>query len=121
LHVEAAQRIFMEQGATTQAGGTRKTNCVVAVTLDCLFENLPPPRVLKIDVEGMEDRVLASGVRLLAEARPKIWCEVSSHNAERVSTTLQGANYSMYDGSLDLVALTRLSQAVWDTVALPDK
>jgi Methyltransferase FkbM domain len=111
----------MEQGATTQAGGTRKINCVVAVTLDCLFENLPTPQVLKIDVEGMEDRVLAGGVRLLAEARPKIWCEVSSRNAERVSKTLRGTNYSMYDGGLDPVARKQLSQAVWDTVALPDK
>ena len=123
LHIASRGRSanFMEQGATTQAGGTRKTNCVVAVTLDCLFDNLPTPRVLKIDVEGMEDRVLAGGVRLLTEARPKIWCEVSSRNTERVSKTLQGANYSMYNGSLDPVARTGLPQAVWDTVALPDK
>jgi FkbM family methyltransferase len=42
------------------------------VTLDSLAVDLPPPRLVKIDVEGAELEVLRGAVRVLREARP-VW------------------------------------------------
>ncbi len=44
--------------ASTQTGGVRETVLVITITLDWLFERLPAPNVLKIDVEGAELRAL---------------------------------------------------------------
>lgn len=42
------------------------------VTLDSLAVDLPPPRLVKIDVEGAELEALRGAVRVLREARP-VW------------------------------------------------
>jgi FkbM family methyltransferase len=46
-------------------------------TLDCLLDNgtLPPPAVIKIDVEGSESAVLSGAVRLIADHRPVVLCD----------------------------------------------
>ena len=43
---------------TTQTGGEREQQSIVAVTLDWLMESLPAPSLVKIDVEGAELEVL---------------------------------------------------------------
>ena len=48
----------LEGFGTTQTGGLREQQSVVAVTLDWLLETLPAPSVVKIDVEGAELEVL---------------------------------------------------------------
>ena len=48
---------------TTQTGGVREQQSVVAVTLDWLLESLPAPSVVKIDVEGAELEVLKGAHR----------------------------------------------------------
>jgi len=51
---------------TTQTGGSREQQLVVAVTLDWLMDSMPAPSVVKIDVEGAELEVL-KGASLLFE------------------------------------------------------
>ncbi|MGI8728939.1 MAG: FkbM family methyltransferase [Solirubrobacteraceae bacterium] len=53
---------------------------VPAVALDDV--DAPPPRLVKIDVEGAELDVIAGMARLLREARPLVVCEMHGRNAE---------------------------------------
>jgi FkbM family methyltransferase len=45
------------------------------VSLDSLLDQLPPVRLLKIDVEGMEPAVIRGATALLARDRPVVACE----------------------------------------------
>lgn len=123
LHIAARSRSsnFIAAGdESTQAGGTRKTECVIAVTLDFLLQHFPAPQVLKIDVEGMENRVLAGGARLLEHAKPRIWCEVSTKNSKHVTQLLRDASYTLFDATQDAGHRRSTSEATWDTLALPN-
>lgn len=121
LHVASRARSANFIGGTerSEAGGTRRIDSVIAVTLDWLLDHLPPPQVLKIDVEGMEHRVLAGAYKLLTQVRPRIWCEVLACNAEATSTALHAAGYEILSGKAPPSERTPLKKAVWDTLALP--
>ena len=59
-------------------------------------EKLPPPDVLKIDVEGAEPEVLAGAESLLARLKPAVVCEV--HNIDgglRVSDQMARLDYRL--------------------------
>lgn len=65
-------------------------------TLDVLARQFPPPSVIKIDVEGAEDAVLAGGRETLAKAGPTIF--LSTHGASLAkdcSRMLRGLGYSL--------------------------
>ncbi|MEJ7825052.1 MAG: FkbM family methyltransferase [Solirubrobacteraceae bacterium] len=53
---------------------------VATVALDDV--DAPPPRLVKIDVEGAELDVIAGMARLLREVRPLVICEMHGRNAE---------------------------------------
>jgi FkbM family methyltransferase len=53
---------------------------VSATTLDCLVRSLPPPTIIKCDVEGAEARVLDGACEAIARYRP-IWL-FSTHSDE---------------------------------------
>ena len=61
---------YLAEFGTTQTGGAREEQSIIAVTLDWLLESLAPPSVLKIDVEGAEMEVLAGANRLFETVRP---------------------------------------------------
>jgi FkbM family methyltransferase len=82
---------------STQAGGVRETVSVMAVTLDWLMERLPPPKVLKIDIEGAEALVLNGASKLLSTARPPILCEVNEHAADACTALFKSFGYKIYD------------------------
>ena len=81
---------------SSQAQGTRQTQLSVSLTLDFLLDRFPAPTVLKIDVETHEPSVLKGAERLLREARPTIWCEVSHENSIAVTELLHQANYDLF-------------------------
>lgn len=95
--------------------GKGAAQTVISVTLDSLLDYFAAPQVLKIDVEGMEGRVLAGAQRVL-EARPRIFCEVSDHH-EAVGKLLRNANYDFFAAR----ASTRhpLQLPSRDTLAVP--
>jgi FkbM family methyltransferase len=121
LHIASRARSanFIDGVQVTEAGGTRRIDSVIAVTLDWLLENLPPPQVLKIDVEGMEHRVLQGAKELLAKVRPRIWCEVLPRNADATSNILHSAGYEIFNGQIEPSERQPLAKAVWDTLASP--
>ena len=111
---------FLDSCGSTQTGGVRETQWVMTVTLDWMLEQFPPPKVLKIDVEGAEGRVLRGASKLLSRFRPNILCEVSYENTEEVSRILHSFGYTLFDGSIDRSKRQPVENAVWDTVAYPN-
>jgi FkbM family methyltransferase len=81
---------------TTQTGGTRMVHVVTTVTLDWLADRLPPPTVVKIDVEAAEVQALTAAASVLRR-RPQIICETAAENAAAVREILAPYDYTFYD------------------------
>ncbi len=96
-----------------EGGGVEQT--VVSVTLDSLLDYFAAPQVLKIDVEGMEARVLAGAERVL-QTRPRIFCEVTDHH-EAIGDLLRNANYDVFAARAS--ARNPLHRPSRDTLAVP--
>jgi FkbM family methyltransferase len=113
---------YLEGSAgSSQAGGTRETFLVPITACDSLLQHYPAPSVLKIDAEGADSRVLAGARSLLAKARPRILCEVSSSSAEIVTRILQSADYMLYDAQLSPSQRVPLERATFNTLAFPSE
>jgi len=104
---------------STQTGGVREIQMVGTLTLDLISTYYPPPNVLKIDVEGAEDKVLQGGKQLIQQYKPKILIEVSSENIESVTKFFRVQNYKLFDGDAKPSDRGPLEYAVWNTIALP--
>jgi FkbM family methyltransferase len=113
LHIAARARAsnFLQGKGSTQTGGERRAEEVQVLTLDSLTP--PLPDALKIDVECAELAVLRGATRILAEARPRVICEVSGHNADIATALLH--DYKLFDGD----AGEPVTTATWNTVAIP--
>ena len=72
---------------------------VECITLDEMVwtRGFAKPDLVKIDVEYVEDRVLAGMSRILQEVRPTIVCEIHAlDSGERVRAALEQANYRVH-------------------------
>jgi FkbM family methyltransferase len=121
-HLAIAQRAraanyLANASGSVEARGVRYVQPTVVLTLDRLLEEYPPPSVLKIDAETHEVNILRGAGKLLQEARPKIWCEVSAENSIEVGNLLHEAGYQLYG------AQTRphptIDRAWFHTLAIP--
>jgi FkbM family methyltransferase len=99
----------------------RETQMVVTVTLDWLYDRYPAPTVVKIDVEGSEDKVFRGASRLLREHHPSILCEVMAETAGALSTMLRESGYVFYDGDAEPTARRPLARLAWNTLAFPSE
>ena len=113
------QTSHLEGYGTSQAGGIREQQTVMAVTLDWALDQIRAPDVLKIDVEGAELEVFQGAVDLFKKARPVVLCEVGSAVAEAVSEFFHARNYVLYDSEVSAEARVPLRCAVWNTLAIP--
>ncbi|MBO6784674.1 MAG: FkbM family methyltransferase [Alphaproteobacteria bacterium] len=92
-----------ESGTTShlESGGTGVKGAVVTVettTVDAEMDRLGPPDLVKIDVEGAEDMVLAGAPRMLDEAKPVIIIECFDGLESAPMRQLAGAGYTFADG-----------------------
>jgi FkbM family methyltransferase len=110
---------FLAGYGSSQTGGVSEERCVIAVPLDWLSERLPPPDVLKIDVEGAELEVLQGATQLLTAKRPIVLCEVSEDASPEVSALLEAHDYIVYDGSRPSSERVPLRRAPWSTLGFP--
>lgn len=115
-----AANALAEYGGS-QMGGVVQHQFVPAFNLDWLLAQLPPPDVLKIDVEGAELEVLQGQKRMLEEVRPIIICEVGSQATGDVTALLRGLRYGLYDGDKPLRPPCPVAHATWNTVAIPEE
>ena len=91
---------FERASASTQGHVSTRTRTsarsVSAITLDDLVyrESRPVPAFIKMDVEGAEWDVLQGSRRLLAEAKPKLLCEIHDpEQSEQIRDLLAGYGY----------------------------
>jgi FkbM family methyltransferase len=103
----------------SQTGGIRESHLVVTVSLDWLLEFLPPPDVVKIDVEGAELKVMQGARVLLQRHRPVVVCEVSPELGREVAQFLGSLGYSLSDGGVPAPERRPLESAPWNALALP--
>lgn len=106
---------------SSQTGGIRESVMVPIITLDWLLNSWPAPDVLKIDVEGAEVAVLLGAVKLLADIRPRVLCEVSSANRETVTALFKAVGYTLYDAAVSDPMGRPVDACAWNTIALPNK
>lgn len=110
----------IEGYGSTQTGGVLEVRTLPAWTLDSLAGHFEMPAMLKIDVEGAETRVLRGASRLLAEVRPRIYCEVTGTTCMEAATLLQSAGYTVFDGvSFGTSDQREVSAETTNLVALP--
>jgi FkbM family methyltransferase len=110
---------YLAEFGTTQTGGAREEQSVVAVTLDWLLESLAPPSLVKIDVEGAEMEVLRGANRLFETVRPIVLCEVIPSSEAMVTRFLESHDYRIFDGETPAPQRQPLSTAPWSTLAIP--
>lgn len=90
-----ASNYLTSSGGRSQTGGERGRIMVPTLSLDCLLETFGPPTFVKIDVEGAEVDVLKGAVRLLKEARPVMYFEVSDLSLDECARILSEASYRL--------------------------
>ncbi len=104
---------------STQTGGVKESHTVVTVTLDWLAQQVPPPNVLKIDVEGAESLVLAGAQEMIAKHRPVILCEINGDASPWCSDFFKKNGYRMFDAGKPKAERVELDAAPYATLALP--
>jgi len=119
IAMRSRARNFLAGYGSSQTGGARESQLVIAVTMDWLGARLPKPDVVKIDVEGAEWEVLEGARELIARCRPLIICEVGEPRSKDVAQFLLGQDYQLYDGDLPAAARRPLALAPWNTLAIP--
>ena len=92
---------------------------VVSPLLDWVAQRLPPPDVLKIDVEGAPLEVLKGGADLLRRKQPRLLVEVSAAASSDVAILLREFGYEIFDGEVPKAEREPLELAPWSTVAIP--
>ena len=103
----------------SQTGGVRETQTVLTVSLDWMAEQIPPPGVLKIDVEGAELNVFCGAAKLLKAMRPIIIFEASHAHWLEVSSMLLDLGYTLYDSNLPSGRRKPLTRPAFNTLAVP--
>jgi FkbM family methyltransferase len=112
-----AANYLIDAVGSVEASGVRCTQPTVSLTMDFLLNHFPAPSVLKIDAETHEAGILKGAERLLREARPTIWCEVSAENSAEITTLLRGANYKLYGAQVQ--PHPPIERAWFHTLAVP--
>ncbi|MGO8757078.1 MAG: FkbM family methyltransferase [Terracidiphilus sp.] len=110
---------FLEGFGTGLTGGAREVQTVLTVSLDWLAERIPPPDVLKIDVEGAELYVFRGAARLLKAKRPVVLFESQGGNWGEISRGLWDLGYTLYNCDLPPAERKPLASPVFNTLALP--
>jgi FkbM family methyltransferase len=110
---------YLAEYGRSQTGGVAEQQTTVTLALDDLLRWLPPPKIVKVDVEGAEAEVLAGAARLLEDHRPVLLLEVGEPAADEVSGLLKMRAYRLFDGDHAGPNRELIDRAVWNTIAIP--
>ncbi len=103
----------------SQGGGVRELETVLTVSLDWLAERIPPPDVLKIDVEGAELVVFRGARQLLKTKRPVLLFEMTRSNWDEESRLLGDLGYTLYDSELPSGERKPLTGPAYNILGIP--
>jgi FkbM family methyltransferase len=92
---------------------------IITLSLDWLADRLPPPNVIKCDVEGAELEVFSDQSIMLSKIRPVIICEVGEETSKQMTTILTKQQYRLFDGEKPLAQNSEIERASWITVGIP--
>jgi hypothetical protein len=101
-----------------QMGKVVEEQTIITLSLDWLADRLPPPNVIKCDVEGAELEVFSDQSKMLSKIRPVIICEVGE-TSEQITTILTKQQYRLFDGEKPLAESSEITRASWNTVGIP--
>jgi FkbM family methyltransferase len=122
-HFEIAKRSrasnALEGYQLSQGGGVRELETVVTVSLDWLSERLPPPDVLKIDVEGAELAVFRGAQQMLKTKSPILIFELTRPNWGEESRLLSDLGYTLFDSELPPAQRQPLTGATHNILGIP--
>lgn len=122
FHIAVRSRAsnFLEGCGASQTGGIRETQTVLTAPLDWMAERIPPPDVLKIDVEGSELSVFRGAAGLLESRRPILIfeSEIEEHR-EEISSLLLRLGYKLYASELPPSERVSLPGITGNTLAIP--
>lgn len=107
----------LDTSADTAYKSGRPVSSLIEVplsTLDRQLDDYPPPRLLKIDIEGGEVAALRGARRLLSEHRPVVLCELHGTN-EAICELLEAEGYEL---STIEAAETHPRSAFWNAHVL---
>ncbi len=110
---------FLDGFGSSQTGGVRESQTVLTVSLDWMADRIPPPDVLKIDVEGAELSVFRGAARLLKKRRPILIFEATTPHWEEIFTSLRSLGYTLYNGDLPPSERRPLNRLAYNTLAVP--
>ena len=83
-------------------------------------ERIPPPDVLKIDVEGAELGVFRGAVKLLESKRPIVLFEsFVGSSQDEITDLLHRLGYTLYDSDIASAERLPLPKATVSTLAVP--
>jgi FkbM family methyltransferase len=103
----------------SRQGGARELQTILCLGADACLEMLPPPRVVKIDIEGAEVEMLNGAERLLGAVRPVLAVEVGPDNVAELTSILAAHRYALFDGPAGLASGEEIGAAVWNTIGVP--
>ena len=110
---------FLEGFGLSQTGGVRERHIVFTVPLDWMAERIPPPDVLKIDVEGAELSVFRGARRLLESKRPTVLFEAAGKGRAEIASLLWKLDYVLYDSDIPTESRRPLTEPAYNTLAVP--
>ena len=94
-HVELARLDITggsKQGFVTKTGEV----AIEVKTIDSLSGTLPPPDLIKIDVEGYEEQVIRGGLKTIKKHLPIIVCDPNDdHTSSLLESILKGMGYQL--------------------------
>lgn len=94
------------EGVNEKQGSDAQFVTMDATTLDMsVYENeLPVPSLIKIDVEGAEEKVLLGGERLFEEKKPIVLAEIRKNQFDRILSYMKNFGYEceLLEGGWDL-------------------
>jgi hypothetical protein len=75
--------------------------------------------LVKIDVEGAEQKVLEGASEVLRQVRPVFIIEVGDENLESVGEIFKSQGYGLYDAASFPNCRARISRCAYNTIAMP--
>jgi len=110
---------YLDGFGMSQTGGVRETETALTVSLDWLARQIPPPDILKIDVEGAELKVFRGAQRMLKDRRPVLIFEMKNSHWDEIAPMLHGLGYTLFNSDLPAAERRPLTAPCFNVLAVP--